>query len=545
VTPPARAPLPWWLAVLVGAAAGVVYDAAFPSQNLWPFAFAGLALMLIALIGRSIAAAALVGFVSGLTFYLTQVSWTSLYLGPLPWLALSIFEALLFAAGAVAITLVYRWIPRAFPSAVGRLGLLPVATAGIWTAREWVTDNWPYGGFSWGRAALSQSESPFAHLVAWLGIAGLSFVMVWLVALAIECARFRRSRTAAALRMPEPIIVVARTPAKTRRVLRHPFTRVAIAVGAFALVLAVPSWPATTSGGVRVGAVQGNGPAGYFQPHEQGDVENAQIEATIPLIGKKVDVVVWPEGSADLDPLEDASSAEALNNLSSALGAPMIVGAITHRDGKYYNSSLLWEDGKGAVAIYDKAHPVPFGEYVPDRAFWTPFAPSLLDLIGRDYTPGTRANVFDVSGVRAGISICFDIVDDRLTSEMMARGAQVILAQTNNADFGKTKENLQQLAIARERAIETGRSLVNISTVGTSQIIGPDGRTLAEIPAYKPGAMVLDVPLGTTTTPASLLSGAIDGFVALLGLAALVIAGLTLPRTSAEGRKSRKSGPSR
>src|SRR6185437_12183892 len=181
-----------WLAVILGAGGGVVYDGAFPALDVWPLAFAGIALMLVALVGRSIGAAALVGFCSGLTFYLTQVSWTALYLGPIPWLALSVFEALLFAAGAISITLAYRWIPRAFPSAAGRLGMLPVSVAGLWTAREWVSGNWPYGGFAWGRAALSQSESPLAHLVAWFGISGVSFLVVWLVALAIECVRYRR-----------------------------------------------------------------------------------------------------------------------------------------------------------------------------------------------------------------------------------------------------------------------------------------------------------------------------------------------------------------
>jgi apolipoprotein N-acyltransferase len=515
---PARPPLPLWLSVVVGAGGGVVYDGAFPAVDLWPLVFAGLALMLVALIGRSVGGAVLVGFCSGLAFYLTQVSWTALYLGPVPWIALSVFEALLFALGAVAISLAYRWMPRAFPSVLGRLGLLPVVVAGLWTGREWLSGNWPYGGFAWGRAALSQSESPFAHLVAWFGISGVSFILVWLVTLAIECVRYRR----------HPFGVVpwdARDAAASR-----PWTRTGVTVVAVALVLAVPLWPATTSGSTRIAAVQGNGPAGYFDPHQPGDVMNAQISATLPLIGKKVDLVVWPEGSADIDPTRDWSSAAVLNNLSTRLGAPMIVGTITHRHGRYYNTSLLWKAGKGAVDLYDKKHPVPFGEYVPDRSFWLPFAPSLLGLIQRQYTPGTRSNVFDVDGVKAGISICFDIVDDQLTTDMIDGGAQVILAQTNNADFGRTKENMQQLAIARLRAIETGRSLVNISTVGTSQIIDPDGRTIAHIPAYVPGAMLADVPLGTTTTPATLLSRAIEVLVCGLGLAGLVVAAITAPR---------------
>ncbi|WP_022899276.1 apolipoprotein N-acyltransferase [Humibacter albus] len=555
MTPPARPPIPSWLAVILGAGGGVVYDGAFPALGLWPLAFLGLALMLIAVIGRSVGGAVLVGFCSGLAFYLTQVSWTALYLGPIPWLALSVFESLFFALCAVAIALAYRWLPRSFPTALGRLGVLPVVVAGLWTGREWLTGNWPYGGFAWGRAALSQSESPLAHLVAWFGIAGVTFLMVWLVALALECVRYRRrsavlnspsrtwktavgaffmkTSTSTTTPFSEESFSGSTIRPSTGRLdaaARRPEIRAAIALIAIALVLAVPVWPATTAGTWRVGAVQGNGPAGYFEPHQVGDVMNAQIKATLPILDEKPDVVVWPEGSADIDPTRDRTSAQVLDNLSERLGSPMIVGTITHRHGKYFNTSLLWKAGKGAVAYYDKRHPVPFGEYVPDRAFWTPFAPDLLGLIQRDYTPGTRPNVFDVNGVKAGISICFDIVDDQLTTDMMTGGAQIIIAQTNNADFGTTKENVQQLAIARLRAIETARSLVNISTVGTSQIIDPDGRTIVGLRAYKAGAMVADVPLGTSTTPATLLSRAFEVLVAGLGLGGLVIAGVTARR---------------
>jgi apolipoprotein N-acyltransferase len=501
VTPARRPLLTTWLALATAALAGPVLDAGFPDRDIWPLTFVGIGMVLIALIGRHAGGALAVGFVAGVSFYLFHVSWTALYLGPLPWVALSVLEALFFMVGALLITLAYRWLPQVWPTRLGRIGLLPVVVAGLWTAREAFVSVWPYGGFAWGRVALSQSESAFAPLVAWLGISGLSFAMVWIVAVIIACVL-------------EPDLRLSR--------------RVVFAAGSIVLILAVPAWPVITSGSVRVGAVQGNGPAGYFQNAAPGEVMNAQTNATLPLIGKKLDIVVWPEGSADIDPTRDTASAQVLDYLSNRLEAPIIAGTITHRGSKYYNTSLLWEAGKGAVDYYDKKHPVPFGEYVPNRSFWEPFAPSLIGLIQREYTPGSRSNVFDVNGAKAGISICFDIADDQLLTDMMSQGAQVILAQTNNADFGTTKENVQQLAIARLRAIESERGLVNISTVGTSQIIGPDGRTISRIPAYRPGAMVAAVPLGTTTTPAVLFSRGIELLVAGLGLGALVVSGLSL-----------------
>ena len=140
------------------------------------------------------------------------------------------------------------------------------------------------------------------------------------------------------------------------------------------------------------------------------------------------------------------------------MGAPLVTGTITEdAQGRLFNSLLLWKAGEGAVAQYDKIHPVPFAEYLPDRNFWYPFAPSLFDLVPRDYAIGTRPNVFDINGVLAGVAICFDIVDDGLIHQMIDGGAQVILAPTNNADFGHTDESVQQLAIARLRAMETSR----------------------------------------------------------------------------------------
>src|SRR5690606_32175175 len=127
----------------------------------------------------------------------------------------------------------------------------------------------------------------------------------------------------------------------------------------------------------------------------------------------------------------------------------------------------------------------------------------LIDLIQREYTPGTTDSVLEVAdGVFAGVAICFDIVDDQLLTEIVEQGGSVVFAVTNNADFGRTDESVQQLAIARIRAIETARTVVNISTVGTSAIIHPDGSIPQQLPWYEPGVLVDDLPLSTTVTPA-------------------------------------------
>ncbi|SEC27037.1 Apolipoprotein N-acyltransferase [Paramicrobacterium humi] len=500
LAPPVTRPvIPLVPALIVAAAAGPVYDAGFPDKNVWPLAFVGIGMLLVTFIGRRAGTSLLVGFVGGLSFYLTHIFWATLYLGPVPWLALSVVESLFFAAGALLITLAYRWMPRVWSSPAARLVGVPAVAAALWTAREAVANVWPYGGFAWGRAALSQSESPFAALASWLGLSGLSFVIVLIAAVLVQLLREPGAVRPWSFMLPAVLITA---------------------------VLAVPMWPTQQVGTTTIAAVQGNGKAGYFDSREPGDLLKAQLTASAPVIGTPIDMMVWPENGTDLDPTRNSSAAVALSLLSQALGgAPIITGTITERHKLYYNTSLLWQNG-GVADYYDKVHPVPFGEYVPDRSFWEPLAPDLIGLIQRDYQPGTRDSVMDVNGRIVGISICFDIVDDALVRDTIDRGAQIILAQTNNADFGRTDENEQQLANARLRAIETGRALVNISSVGQSQMIAPDGSTLQEIPAYRPGHMVQAMPLMRGTTPAVLLGGQIELFIALLGLGTLVAAGV-------------------
>ncbi|MBD8727883.1 apolipoprotein N-acyltransferase [Frigoribacterium sp. CFBP 13707] len=502
--------LPLWLALVVAAGSGVVLDAGFPDGDVWPLTFVGIGLVLLSLRGRRAGSAFLVGLVAGLSFYLVHISWTSLYLGALPWAALSTLEALFFAGGAVLVTLAYRWVPRIWPGAVGTTVLLPVVVAGLWTLREFVAGNWPYGGFAWGRVALSQSQSPFGPLVAWVGISGLSFLMVALVAAVLELALRADVRAS---------------------------TRVLAGAVAVTAVLAVPAWPTTSSGTATIAGVQGNGPAGYFDEREPGDLLNSQVLAMSGLpAGSDLDLIVWPEGGSDRDPTRDAYGRYVFDAVSDGYDAPLLSGVITQSDDgeEAWNSSILWEDG-AVAGQYDKKHPVPFGEYVPDRSFWRPFAPDLIDLIARDYTPGTRPEAMPIGDFVAGISICFDIVDDQLITNMMRDGAQVIVAQTNNADFGDTDENAQQLAITRLRALETARPVVSVSTVASSRVIDADGQIVAGVTDFTAGTMVHTVDLATGTTPAVVASRAVELFVSFLGLAALVLA-----RVMIGGRRSRR-----
>lgn len=501
LAPPPRPLLPLGIAAMLSAGAGALLTTAFPSLSWWPVVFVAVPVALVCLIGRGVWGSVLVGLVFGLAFFLINVSFTARYLGPVPWLALSVLESALTAAGAVPIALAYRWLPRVWQVPWVRLTLLPALVAGLWTLREQLLGSWPYGGFPWGRIGVTQASGPFADLASWIGMSGLTFVIVLLCAAAVEyvrVARFRRWQTA----LPVAVVLL--------------------------VLVVVPQFPTTAAGSIRVGSVQGNGPAGYFDQRSRNAVLNSQLAATAPLIGQDMDVLLWPEGGVDADPTQDGVTAAALDALQERVQAPLLISAVTQRGDRFFNSSIVWESGQGATQTYDKRHPVPFGEYVPDRAFFYPLAPDLIGLIGREYTPGTSQPVVDLDGVGVGLAICFDVIYDDVVWDGAREGAEVYMFQTNNADFRGTDENLQQLAFARMRAIETGRAVVNISTVGTSQVIGADGGVIDALPADEPGAMITDVPLYTGLTPAVVLGAWAPGILCGASLAAVVALGMVV-----------------
>jgi apolipoprotein N-acyltransferase len=497
---------PFIYRLLLAISGGFLSSLAYPREGLWPMIFVSLVAMLLSIRGLRFKSAFGIGYLGGFVFYVSQIEWMSLYLGPVPLLALSVLEAFFFALGMAIISLVWRTLETK-PAARFRKLTIALSIAVIWTAREWVSTNLPYGGFPWSRLAMSQSESPLANWVYFGGQPLLSLVIAFIAALLTMWFLQLRARG-----------FVGRETLLTAAVIL--------------LLLAIPSLTVIptepSNGSMVIAAVQGNANAGLFANVERGSILRNHLEATKLIAskaaGKKVDLVVWPENASDINPLADVGASDTIRRLvDNNLQVPLIFGTITERGGQLFNSSLIWKPGTGVTDWYDKKRPVPFAEYVPDRDFWYSIAPDLIGMVSHGYTFGTRDGIFDVGSRHLGVLICFEIAIDDISRDLVHSGAQVILSQTNNADFGHSDETFQQVAIAKLRAIETGRAVVNDSTVGVSAVFAPDGKTLDQLPTFEPGVMVTKVPLRTGLTPAIAIGSGLDLAINLAALALIAI----------------------
>jgi apolipoprotein N-acyltransferase len=133
-----------------------------------------------------------------------------------------------------------------------------------------------------------------------------------------------------------------------------------------------------------------------------------------------------------------------------------------------------------------------------------------------------------------GDVICFEVAYDGLVRAPVLRGADLLVVQTNNATFGETDESVQQLAMSRVRAVENGRSVVHISTVGVSALITPDGRMVQTSGHFTQEVLQARLPLRTDLTPAT--RAGVWPEVALSALGLLLVAGAAV---RSRGRRSR------
>jgi apolipoprotein N-acyltransferase len=489
-----------WAALLT-VVAGLVGVGAFPRFGFWPLAILSVAGLSMAVHGRRSRTGAWLGLLYGLAFFVPLLNWTGIYVGPAPWLILALSQAA-FTAGLGALLPLVQRLPAA-----------PVWVAAAWVLEEALRDRLPFGGFPWGRLAFSQARSPLRWLAALGGAPLVSFA----VALA-----------GGAFAIAVPYVLAVRWKPVALLVA------LVVAVPALGALLAWPLRAAPDRDGptTTVALVQGSVPdLGLGFEDRARQVLDNHIAETNKLAAKikagtvpRPSLVVWPEDASDVDPFQDATAYRDIDATVKAIGVPVLVGAILQGPGPTHrrNAGILWSPTSGPGTTYIKRHPVPFGEYIPLRGI-AEFVSSDAKLVSQDMVPGHGNGVLNGGPYPIGDVICFEVAYDGLIRSSVAAGARLLVVQTNNATFGHTAETYQQLAMSQLRAVETGRTVLQVATTGLSAVIGPDGRIRQRSgKLFTPAMLVARVPLRTAKTPATRLGAVPEYVLAALALAALV-----------------------
>jgi apolipoprotein N-acyltransferase len=400
--------------------------------------------------------------------------------------------------------------------------------AGAWIVTEWLR-GWVFTGYPWpplGLMLLGTWARPgLAALLPWMGTYALSGIALLIATLLLAgiCARRWLISAGGAL---------------------------AVTVLMFADSLAFEvTQPA---GGPSYTLVQPYIPQSEIN---DGSKFEAQFARLAKLTGKgdgQPRIVLWPESGVP-DYLEDgyperyyyAMTANgdpdyARRRIGKVIGpqAMLLTGVVnlnigTMPDGRpgavSARNSVMALNGSGKIrGGYDKAHLVPYGEYLPMRPILEPLGLSRLVAGSIDYLPGPGPRTLDLGPQgKAGVMICYEIVFSGHVADKANR-PDYIFNPSNDGWFG-TWGPPQHLAQARMRAIEEGLPVLRSTTTGISAVIDADGVVVGHIGMGKADKIEGLVPAANPPT----LFGRLGHILTLAWAAVFLILGLGLPRVLA------------
>ena len=225
-------------------------------------------------------------------------------------------------------------------------------------------------------------------------------------------------------------------------------------------------------------------------------------------------LLVWSEGMVN-DLIEDGYPDPRLYRVDPRIIRARIGATLGPLDTALVGGNALFFDERGRISgagnsiwpvdpagvlgpRYDKAHLVPFGEYLPARSVMEALGIARFAAGDIDFIRGPGPRTIEIAGVgKVGMLICYEVIFSGEVVDPLER-PDVIFNPSNDAWFGSWGP-AQHLAQARMRAIEEGLPILRSTPTGISAVIDAHGRVVASVPFRTEGAA--DAPLPPARPP--------------------------------------------
>lgn len=213
-----------------------------------------------------------------------------------------------------------------------------------------------------------------------------------------------------------------------------------------------------------------------FEPLQQRRLQQQLATALQAAPSLGVEGLLLPEGSLALG-----------QPLPSEAGVEVLSGGFRLQESERRSSLLRFPIGTIEPAAWlDKHRLVPLGEWVPfaDQLAWAG-----LSAVG-GITPGEASRLLKRPLGAVGVAICYELADGAALAEATRSGATWLVASANLDPYPLMLQN-QFRALARQRAIETGRWLLSAANTGPSLAIDSGGAVRQELRPQEPGLGVM------------------------------------------------------
>ncbi len=352
------------------------------------------------------------------------------------------------------------------------------AFALAWSAAEWLRGH-VFTGFPWLLAGYGWVQwTPVLQTAAITGIYGLSLLTMLVAALPALLGDRAVARVGALGSLSAGLVLFAGLALFGALRLSHSDNE--------------------TVEGVRLRLVQANiAQSLKWDSKERDQNFQAQLALSTSPASPQPTHVIWPETAVTFFLSYDAEHRRALANAVPNRGLILTGAPRITRDDKmvvHIWNSLVALNGQGEIlANYDKAHLVPFGEYLPGRA-WLPSWLQAVATEGADFSAGPGPRTLRLPGLPpVSPLICYEAIFPGAGVDSADR-PHWLLNLTNDAWYGRTAGPHQHFAIAQTRAVEEGMPLVRVANTGISGVVDAYGRVTALLGLDQGGFIDADLP---------------------------------------------------
>ena len=387
---------------------------------------------------------------------------------------------------------------------------LALILAGAWAIAEWLRAI-VFTGFAWNPMGVTLVDTPLRGLASAIGTYGLSAVVVLIGGLLWLAARRE--------------------------------WKAAVGGAAAILLAAILFWPQaalTTTELKAVRVVQPNiGQEDKWRAGFGDEAANKLATLSLPRAAHSR-LLLWPE-AAITEPVTDERRDPRAQMLAQfeRMRASMVLGpgdmlvtggiGLTSRDGRHLtgatNSVFAIAPGGRVIGRYDKAHLVPYGEYLPMRPLLSTIGLSRLAPGDLDFDDGPGPRTLAIPGFgKMGVQLCYEIIFSGQVADRRDR-PDFIFNPSNDAWFGRWGPP-QHLAQARLRAAEEGLPVIRATPTGISAVVDADGRLVKSLPWHAAGRIDTTIPPPRAPTPFARFGNIIPLLFGLL----LVGAGIAVTR---------------
>ena len=176
----------------------------------------------------------------------------------------------------------------------------------------------------------------------------------------------------------------------------------------------------------------------------------------------------------------------------------LLTGGFRRYQGNLRSSLLVYPPASASPALsLDKHRLVLVGEWTPWQRLGARFGLSALDGL----QPGDADRLLAGPSLpwQAAVAICYEISQAHALADASRRGADVLIAIAN-LDPYPLRLHRQFLALAQQRAIETGRWLVAATNTGPTALVDYNGRVVQQLPPFSVGSAVWTIALRNQPT---------------------------------------------